>query len=401
MPGIEFNSNPTAIFCVVSLVVTVPRLFQGLTSATGERAQGPPDRKTREEMSSVVTNVFFTTLLAVLGCSAALLAALSQEGDGKYAYHTSVIPFTSEIMKLVLSLVFLQIETGFSQEAWDGLTFRMIVQYGGLGLLYAIQNNMLFLLLGHVDPATYQVLSNMRIPFTAFLLYLLTGRSFERREIVSIVILVYGAMLSQVTSDFHIALSFVGALFMALNTTLSGLGGVANQILLKGGTSSIHLQNAVLYFFGVIFSTLNMARDISSSDLTWGTLYTGFNAYAVAAVINLAILGIATSAILKYCDAMIRSIANVLSVMLSTVATSALLGKEISAYFALGALITSIGIYCYQTKETEPLIDKLFATAKSGLSKRYPALALVGLGAVALISFRGVNFDARPQVQQV
>ena len=253
-----------------------------------------------------ISYVAFQSLLAlalsVLGCSAALLAAFSKNVQGAYDYSTSVIPMISEFLKLIISLFLQCMGPASPGGMWHGASPTLCAQYTALGLLYAVQNYTVFLAIGQMDPATFQVLGNLKIPVTAALLHMITGRLFDTREIISLGALVVGAVLSQVTDTYDLEVSFRGLTYILLISTLSGTGGVANQVLLKEGRGSMHMQNTLMYSSGLIFSILNVARVLHTDEYGKSPLnpFEGFNACAWLSIVNLAVLGLATSAILRY-----------------------------------------------------------------------------------------------------
>lgn len=63
--------------------------------------------------------------------------------------------------------------------------------------LYAVQNNLLYLALSNLDPATYQVLYQLKVMTTALFSVLLLGKRLRNTQWLSLVMLMAGVCLVQ------------------------------------------------------------------------------------------------------------------------------------------------------------------------------------------------------------
>jgi UDP-sugar transporter A1/2/3 len=288
-------------------------------------------------------------VLAALGCSASLLAALSKNTHGSYDYNTASVPFLSESMKLMLSLVALSLQTDNLAVSFMSTDRVAAAKYMVLAALYTAQNNLLFVTLKHVEPASFQVFINLKIPVTAALLYLLADKRFSRNQVGALIMLVIGAVLSQADFDSigEIGLSPTGSLLLASMVAISSTAGVVNEMLLKNNElGSVHWQNAQLYVFSTAFSFLKM-RYASASNQS--TMLAGYNIFTCLSILNMAFLGLVTSAVLKHADNILRAFASVLSVFLAAGFAWLLLGSQLTAAFFLGASITCAAVFVYTT----------------------------------------------------
>ena len=300
----------------------------------------------------LLRKVVLCSILAFVGCSAAILAALSKNSNGGYDYNTAAAPFLAETLKLFLSLFFFLSEH-YSSNDVPAFSWISFVKYGILGILYAFQNNLLFYTLKYVDAATFQVVANLKIPLNALLLRSLAGRKFSRPQWIGLCLLIVGASSSQLhggkgTSRFGhmLAISPKGAFYIAIMICISSFAGVFNELLLKDSAlGSMHWQNFQLYLVGCIssFLILKYKADVFEFNI----FYQGFNIFTWLSILNLASLGIVTSAVLKHADNVLKSFAAVFSMLLATVASFLLLGTSISWHFLVGILITSLAILIY------------------------------------------------------
>jgi UDP-sugar transporter A1/2/3 len=74
-------------------------------------------------------------------------------------------------------------------------TLKLLVPAG----LYTLQNNLLFIALSSLDAATYQVTYQLKILTTAMFSVFMLGKQIDSTKWVSLVILMAGVSLAQVT----------------------------------------------------------------------------------------------------------------------------------------------------------------------------------------------------------
>ncbi|KAF2344969.1 Nucleotide-sugar transporter [Trinorchestia longiramus] len=100
--------------------------------------------------------------------------SMSRTGSSP-AYIISTAIFIAEMLKLLVSLLFLQAQNGFQTSTTltelhqeivcnTAETCKMIIPAG----LYLLQNNLLFVALSNLDAATYQVFSTYMLPLTRY-----------------------------------------------------------------------------------------------------------------------------------------------------------------------------------------------------------------------------------------
>jgi len=115
-------------------------------------------------------------------------------------------------------------------------------------------------------------------------------------------------------------LQFVGVLLTLLSCVASSLGGVTNELLLKrdGALHSLHLQNSLLYGWGVLF---NLVAMLIRTDLSSG-VFKGFGGSVFGLVILNATTGLTIAAILKFADNIVRVVAHIGAMLASAVLES-------------------------------------------------------------------------------
>jgi len=324
--------------------------------------------------SNSLTKFALCCILAVTGCSASILAWASKNNRGSYNYNTSGVPFLSESLKLAIASVLLWI----TEKDFHGklpLSSKLAAKYFLLGFLYSVQNNLLFYTLKHVEVATFQVLINLKIALSAVLLVIFAKRIFRLQQQIGLFLLVAGASMSQLVpsraSDRLLQIDSIGLTLVSSMIFISSGAGVLNELLLKDAAGgSLHWQNAQLYFFGSLFTFLKMYFDLG--QISWRSVIAGYNVFTWLSILNLAFLGIITSAVLKHADNLLRSFASVASLFLATLVSWLFMDAEISAMFLVGMAITSLALLIYTGSfDIQCDIRSLFSTVTSSLKCVY------------------------------
>lgn len=192
------------------------------------------------------------------------------------------------------------------------------------------------------------------------------GRRFTRRQCGAIVALVAGVVLSQVDVGQLLAaddagsafsLSVIGLVYMATTVVCASLASVLNETMLKNeARGSLHAQNCVLYACGCGVNAALLGRHGVRLVVNGGipALFTGFSAYTWALVASLTLLGLATAAILKHADNMIRSLGYVGSIILASAVSALWLGTPLTPTFTVGSTTACAAIVAYMSDGGAP-----------------------------------------------
>lgn len=299
---------------------------------------------------ALVAQISFIFILTAFGCSGSVLAVLSKGYSTEYGYSTSLIPLSSECLKFLLSAFLLFLEWMREPSLKDELIVfnPSSVKYAILALMYSFLNNLTFDLMIYMDPGSMAVLTNLRIPLTAYLLHRMLSKSFSRRQVQGLWTLTLGAVISRLGSlsnGLNADISVKGYLLLSTLITLSSTAGVINEKYLKDESyGRLHWQNIQLYFFGSIFSLL-IAMHRSSSGLSFR--FDNFNVYAWASIMNMACMGIAVSFAIKRCDSLIRAISGILTMYVAALLSWLLFNVPISIWMLAGCTVSSTGLLFY------------------------------------------------------
>eukprot|EP00890_Picochlorum_soloecismus_P002515 jgi/Picsp_1/3264/NSC_06104-R1_nucleotide-sugar transporter family protein len=316
--------------------------------------------------------VLLCSILTLASCSSSILAQLSKDGDSKeYKYNTATVPVMSEMVKLVISVSIVWVDywkTGsvHANTTWKDFCSKYLI----IGFLYAILNNLLFVVLLYMDPGTMEVLGNLKLPLTALLLWKFLDKSFSRLQITGLLLITCGAAVSKMglvscsgsakkndmddhggdieTEDGSLSCDrmHLGVLIMLVMCCISSGAGVANEILLKHGDNGpLFWQNMQLYASTCVFSLLNAT--LHAKVPLNGSFFQGYDWMTICVILSLAFVGIIVSITLKYADNIVHSIASALAMILATVFSVTVMHEEFSMLAIPGYLAIVFGVSLY------------------------------------------------------
>ena len=291
----------------------------------------------------------------------------TQNSEGSYDYHILVAAAAAELLKLLLSLALYIGVVPEEDHSHTLLSRRDVLQFSVPALVYTLNNALVFLIVQFLKPSSFQLLSATKTIFTAILMRIVLKKRLNTVQKYAIVLLAVGAavsQLSQMTQMTHTpspqalrsdgcgsgsgeslsgevgdegsgsgesletlanggSLQFVGVLLTLLSCVASSLGGVTNELLLKrdGALHSLHLQNSLLYGWGVLFNVIAM---LIRTDFSTGGVFKGFHGSVLGLVIINATTGLSIAAILKFTDNIVRVLAHIGAMLTSAVLESTL-----------------------------------------------------------------------------
>ena len=116
--------------------------------------------------------------------------------------------FILEFVKLIFSLIALiysaSTETPIYPSVFQLITwFRQSLPYSIPGILYFINNNLAVHMQIHMDPASYQILSNFKIFTTAILYRLIIKQKLTRQQWFALSLLFFGGLAYSLGKIFY------------------------------------------------------------------------------------------------------------------------------------------------------------------------------------------------------
>ncbi|PWN52418.1 nucleotide-sugar transporter, partial [Violaceomyces palustris] len=248
-------------------------------------------------------------------------------------------------------------------------------------ILYVAQNNLQLVAASLLEPATFQVLSQLKIFTTAVFLVLILGRKLDSRQWFSIFFLIFGVAMVQLnakrseipphaaavedpyldlTSDARTELrlatpgqmssSTLGFLAILVASVISGFAGVYIEKVVKTGTD-LWVANTQLSLFSIAPALVPLIHDAvfhADPGRTWNPMRNfGFWAWATVAIQVAG--GLLVALVMKYADNVLKGFATSLAIVLSFTFSVLFLGSEMEFLFILGSSIIILSTLIYSS----------------------------------------------------
>ncbi|TMW59459.1 hypothetical protein Poli38472_004528 [Pythium oligandrum] len=324
-------------------------------------------------------------LSAVLLCAGNLCINASKT-QGQIPYISVTVTFLIEVLKLVvvsIAILVLRVPPP------TNFTFKESLYYAVPSLLYMIDNNLTYVILRYIDPATLAVLWNLKIITTAVLFRFVLKRRLSEIRIIAIILLLLGVVTSQ--SD-HIKkehghdekkspmdmgdklvseksnADFIFAMILVLvMVTISSCASVFTEWTFKRKTSCSFLyQNVLLYIYGILFNGIGVL--VQSDELSERGFFDGYNSWTVAVIFVNCVGGISVGFILRFLDNIACVYAHAVAMMLTMLFSMVFFKFTPSLEFICGLSVLLISMYLYHHKiET--------GSAGTGRGTRHPGSA--------------------------
>lgn len=281
-----------------------------------------------------------------------ILFNLTRDSDGKIAYQVSTVVFLSEILKLLICVAMF-VNQLMNETVKIRFSWLETVLLGVPGLIYAINNTMAFMLLNYVDPATFQLLSNMKVITTTVLTWIIMKKVFSGIQWISLVVLFVGSSLSTIAADpasvssVKLGATTTGFIGMVVYCTLSALAGISTEYAMKiNESTSIHYQNLQMYMFGVFFNFISCHYE-GKGDLK--VMFAGLQSswWILAVIANQGMTGLLISAIMKFADNIVKLFCISGAAIVSFVLSHYLFGLGLNLTWFISASLITLSVYMY------------------------------------------------------
>ncbi|GAA48460.1 probable UDP-sugar transporter protein SLC35A4 [Clonorchis sinensis] len=329
------------------------------------------------------------------------------EVDGRLPFLSASVIFLVELLKLVLSLVMFGMHHGsFAFTSSSGthtsfidairlelrqnlmsssdasrpppslrlppLTypqlFRIVLPFMIPAVLYAVNNNLGIFIQLEMDPATYQVLGNFKILSTAILFRLIIRRPISPIQWFALFLLLsagfthsYGSLLAKSASPLpgspsplastshRLHITVLGIFLIALYCTISGLSGVTTEYLMKQRAQmNIHLQNALLYTFGIILNGLMFVVEVhKSGDPAYWNPFKGYTLWTWLLILTQSVSGIFMGFVMKYSNNITRLFLISSAMLVTTFTAMLVFGLHLNFLFIVSFLLVCISLFLY------------------------------------------------------
>ncbi|UJR29014.1 hypothetical protein I4U23_010232 [Adineta vaga] len=294
------------------------------------------------------------------------------EKDGQITFSSSTMNLMIEFIKLIVSLNAILLH---KQSTFDHLSFisffKKSIPYSIPAILYFINNNLAVHMQLHMDPASYQILSNFKIFTTAILYRLVMKQILTKRQWFALTLLLFGGFIYSIgtskTSSFisitktdsnfnrrEMYIRPLGIPMISIYCILSGFAGVYNEWILKRNyNESLHLQNVFLYTYGTFFNLLpaihSIIRTSSTNNIFYLNLFHGFSFYTWLIVFTQAFNGLFMSVVMKHSSNIIRLFVISFSLIVTTLLSFFIYHISFNMYFFISFITMTCALSLYYT----------------------------------------------------
>lgn len=237
-------------------------------------------------------------------------------------------------------------------------------------LLYLIQNNLQYVALGYLDPATYVVTYQLKILSTAVMSVLLLSRQLSFQKWLALTFLVLGVSATQLSvmsesakdvKDGALYKQVLGLVAVLTTCVLSGLAGVYTEMILKQSTVTLWARNVQLAIFSIIMGFVGLGLTDDLAKVRANGFFAGYNGWACASVVNNSFGGLLIAVIIKYADNIIKNFATAISIVLCTAASIYALGHSFSVLFFAGVAFVCTSTFMYGGA-FDDLLQRMFSS---------------------------------------
>eukprot|EP01055_Gregarina_sp_Pseudo9_P004116 Gregarina_sp_Pseudo_9__4115@NODE_425_length_2857_cov_75_667850_g402_i0_p3_GENE_NODE_425_length_2857_cov_75_667850_g402_i0NODE_425_length_2857_cov_75_667850_g402_i0_p3_ORF_typecomplete_len380_score81_78Nuc_sug_transp/PF04142_15/4_1e02Nuc_sug_transp/PF04142_15/1e99CRTlike/PF08627_10/6_2e18CRTlike/PF08627_10/1_1e02TPT/PF03151_16/5e10SLC35F/PF06027_12/4_2e10UAA/PF08449_11/3_2e09PUNUT/PF16913_5/1e05EamA/PF00892_20/5_5e06EamA/PF00892_20/82_NODE_425_length_2857_cov_75_667850_g402_i01231262 len=284
-------------------------------------------------------------------------------GASEVKYLNTTAVFMSEVVKLIGSFLLVLYELDWSvPSAYFQFKTQVLdkpgetLKVGVPALLYAVQNNLLFIALSHMSPATYQVTYQLKILSTAVLSVVILHRFLGLDKWASLLMLTAGVALIQIPSgskaenvNLHGGNPLIGTVAVLCACMTSGFAGVYFEKILKGSKTSIWMRNIQLALLGCLISFIGAMYNDGSAIMEGG-FFQGYNVSTWVAILTQSAGGLIVAAVLKFADNILKCFGNAIAIVMSCLISYFYLGDyQPTIYFLFGTILVVTATYTYGT----------------------------------------------------
>lgn len=290
----------------------------------------------------------FLLLLLVLiyGSHAPLLSLCKAHGQIPFSASSCVLLI--ETSKLFISFISLLASGSVSSLQISMMTAS---PYVVPALLYAFNNHLVVFMQAHMDPSSFQVLSNLKIASTALLYTSCLGKRLHHRQWFAMGLLI-SAGVSHSCFSFHldskqdtaVYITSWGLLLVLVYCFVSGLAAVYTERVLKSQRLPLSVQNVFLYAFGVV---VNMASYLSGREQK-GFLE-GYSAVVWVIVAGQVANGLLMSVVMKHGTGITRLFVISSAMLVNAMLSWGILGVQLTGYFLFPVVLIGWAVYLYYT----------------------------------------------------
>lgn len=339
--------------------------------------------------SNAVKAVAFFGLVGIQTCIGMINKIAFISGGGHFTFAPTSALTIAEFVKFLMSLWFhINDYENFREhdksaslaQKWNAGKVEIFESFTNSGVLfniwtlaflYCFNNQLNFYLNVDADPGSIFLFKSGSTFITAIMLKFFLYRPVSQLQWAAIVMQVAGLIVVQYDPcKGQPILATHLYIWMTFSTFITATNAVRNDHLLKNYKISMHVQNMILYGGGVLFNLsafLMVPKSITNTPENIG-FFEGYDSiWALLVIFFNALIGLAISAVYKYCDAVIKTFATATVTVLLVVFSAVYLHKEPTLVAWMGVTVVAVSTWMYsKTADPKKPDPKLVAPADQG-----------------------------------
>ena len=248
-------------------------------------------------------------------------------------------------------------------------------------LLYTVQNNALFVAVGHLEAAVFHVTYQLKTLTTAILVVIVLKRRLLPHQWLSLFILASGTILVQeppkasattgastTAASSERSLFFFGVAMTVVACLCSSFASVYLEKILIESKPSIWVRNLQLCIFTIpiaFSATLLGGEDKFATED--GSMLHGFGWAVWASVATNAAGGMIVAVVMKFAGNVLRNFAQACAIIVGGIGSWAFFGFQITSRFTGGVALVIASIFLYGSTEEQLEAWKQQVLSKLGL----------------------------------
>lgn len=314
------------------------------------------EHQLHQKQSHFVDRRAFVSLIALVALQivAGTLYKVSQK-DQRYAYSTYASFTVAELGKLAISFTLYTKELPKQQSLVQGLRTTctslkkpgLVFKIATLAALYYANNQLMFLLFLRADPASINLLKAGSSAITALIWCIFMGRVVSHQQWIAIMLQACGLIVVQYDAckgQTVLAASAYG--WILLSVLITAVTGVWNEQQLKTIPLTLHEQNIVMYAIGVLLNAAGHHVKVLV-DPRFPRFFEGYTFLSLCVIAVNACFGIVLTAVYKYSNAIVKTLASAVTTVVLTVISSIFFGLAVTIVSGAGCVSVILSVILY------------------------------------------------------
>jgi hypothetical protein len=326
---------------------------------------------------TTVSIAFFS--LVTIQVVLALSYKAAQDSSGRYLFSPASILVLAEFVKCMMAaaalFVTVQVEgtppggatlararaawVTFRREALETCGGRLPLVCAGLALFYSVNNNLMFYVFRMADGANVNLVKSGATFVSALIMWRFLGRAVSKIQWAAIliqsaglVVTQFGAKCSSGDAVAPLLHPFTYAL-LAASLTLTSFSGVWNDKIMKDSARegvSINTISVLLYAAGAVINTVAYALSSAHAGTQGESFFKGLGTpSALLCLLCNSLIGIAVTAVYKYADAVVKTLAGAFSTSVLFFVSAFFFGVPVNVVVVAGCVCIFTATYLYVT----------------------------------------------------